>query len=154
MGGYGKLKRGYHTASSREGITMKDFTASDIMMRPVVTARKKASARDIALQLLTGLYSGMPVTDEGGQVVGVVTELDLLRAVEEGKELVKTTAEEIMTTGVVTADVDTPVDELMKIMTEKNLIRVPVTDKGKLVGVVARCDVLKTMIEPEFVTYA
>lgn len=133
---------------------MKDFTASDIMVRPVVTARKKASARDIALQLLTGLYSGMPVTDEAGRVVGVVTEIDLLKAVEEGKELVKTTAEEIMTTGVVTADVDTPVGELMKIMTEKNLIRVPVTDKGRLVGVVARCDVLKTMIEPEFVTYA
>jgi CBS-domain-containing membrane protein len=133
---------------------MKDLTASDIMMRPVVTARKKASARDIALQLLTGLYSGMPVTDEGGRVIGVVTELDLLRAAEEGKELVKTTAEEIMSTGVVTADVDTPVSELIKIMTEKNLIRVPVTDKGVLVGVVARCDVLKTLIEPEFVTYA
>ncbi len=133
---------------------MKDLRASDIMVRPVVTARKRASARDIALQLLTGLYSGMPVTDEVGRVIGVVTELDLLKAAEEGKELVKTTAEEIMSTGVLTADVDTPVSELIKIMTEKNLIRVPVTDKGVLVGVVARCDVLKTLIEPEFVTYA
>jgi predicted transcriptional regulator len=39
-------------------------------------------------------------------------------------------------------------------MTDKKVIRLPITAKGKLVGVVARCDVLKTLIEPEFVTYA
>jgi len=133
---------------------MKDLTALDIMVRPVVSARRGASARDIALQLLTGLYSGMPVTDEEGRVVGVVTELDLLKAVEEGRELVKTTAEEIMHTEVITADVDTPVSELLKLMTDKNIIRLPITDKDRLVGVVARCDILKTLIEPEFVTYA
>ena len=133
---------------------MKDLTALDIMVRPVVSARRGASARDIALQLLTGLYSGMPVTDEEGRVVGVVTELDLLKAVEEGRELVKTTAEEIMHTEVITADVDTPVSELLKLMTDKNIIRLPITDNDRLVGVVARCDILKTLIEPEFVTYA
>lgn len=133
---------------------MKDFKAGHIMVRPVVSARRKASARDIALQLLTGLYSGMPVTDDDGRVVGVVTELDLLKAAEEGRHLVKTTAEEIMSTDAVTADVDTPIAELAKIMTDKNIIRLPITDKGQLVGVVARCDILKTLIEPEFVTYA
>lgn len=133
---------------------MKDLTALDIMVRPVVSARRGASARDIALQLLTGLYSGMPVTDEEGRVVGVVTELDLLKAVKEGRELVKTTAEEIMHTEVITADVDTPVSELLKLMTDKNIIRLPITDNDRLVGVVARCDILKTLIEPEFVTYA
>ncbi len=133
---------------------MKNLTALDIMVRPVVSARRGASARDIALQLLTGLYSGMPVTDEEGRVVGVVTELDLLKAVGEGRELVKTTAEEIMHTEVITADVDTPVSELLKLMTDKNIIRLPITDKDRLVGVVARCDILKTLIEPEFVTYA
>lgn len=135
-------------------MTMKDLTALDIMVRPVVSARRGASARDIALQLLTGLYSGMPVTDEEGRVVGVVTELDLLKAVKEGRELVKTTAEEIMHTEVITADVDTPVSELLKLMTDKNIIRLPITDNDRLVGVVARCDILKTLIEPEFVTYA
>lgn len=133
---------------------MKYFKASDIMVRPVVSARRKASARDIALQLLTGLYSGMPITDDEGRVVGVVTEFDILKAAEEGRELVKTTAEEVMSTEVVTADVDTPVSEIMKIMTDKNIIRLPITDKERLVGVISRCDVLKTLIEPEFVTYA
>jgi CBS-domain-containing membrane protein len=133
---------------------MKTLKASDIMVRPVISARKNATARDIALQLLTGLYSGMPVTDDQGRVIGVVTEFDLLEAARAGKELTKTTAEEIMTTEVVTADVDTPVSELIKIMTDEQVIRLPITAKGKLVGLVARCDVLKTLIEPEFVTYA
>jgi CBS-domain-containing membrane protein len=131
---------------------MKTLKASDIMVRPVVSARKNAAARDIALQLLTGLYSGMPVTDDRGHVIGVVSEFDLLGAVQAGKQLTKTTAEEIMTTEVVTADVDTPVSELIKIMTDKRIIRLPITAKGKLAGLVARCDVLKTLIEPEFVT--
>jgi len=57
------------------------------------------------------------------------------------------------TVGVATADVETPVSELMKMLTDKNIIRIPITDRGNLVGVVARCDVLKALIEPEFVTY-
>lgn len=134
---------------------MKDLKACDIMVRPVVTATRKASARDIGLQLLTGLYSGVPIADDQGRVIGVITEFDLLKAVQEGRDLIETTAEQIMSTqGVVTAEVETPVTELMKMLTDKNIIRVPITDRGNLVGVVARCDVLKALIEPEFVTYA
>lgn len=133
---------------------MKDMKASDIMVRPVITATKKASARDIALQLLNGRYSGIPIADEEGQVIGVVTEFDLLKAAEEGRDLFQTTAEQIMSKKErVTANLDTPVSELMKMMTDQNIIRVPITDNGNLVGVVARCDVLKALIEPEFVAY-
>jgi predicted transcriptional regulator len=132
---------------------MKDLTASDVMVRPVVSAKKNASARDVALQLLTGLYSGMPVTDEEGNVIGVITELDLLHAVMEGKELVRFTAGDIMAKDPVTADVNTPLGDIVKLMKDKNIIRLPITDQGKLVGVVARCDILKSLIEPEFATY-
>ena len=55
---------------------------------------------------------------------------------------------------VITAELDTPVTDLLKVMVNQNIIRVPIVDKGELVGVVARCDVLKALIEPEFVTYA
>src|SRR5512137_1621226 len=118
---------------------MKDLIkASDIMVRPVVTATKKASGRDIALQLLTGMYSGMPIADQEGRVIGVVTEYDLIKAAESGKDLLETTAEELMGKAeVMTADVNTPVNDLMKIMTDKNIIRVPITDNGNLVGVVS-----------------
>jgi len=127
---------------------VKDLRAGDIMTRPVVTATRRASARDLALQLLNGLYSGIPIADENGHVVGMVTEYDLLKAAEKGADLLETAALPI------SAELDTPVTDLLKVMVNQNIIRVPIVDKGELVGVVARCDVLKALIEPEFVTYA
>ena len=132
---------------------MPELKAKDIMSRPVVSARKNASARDIAMQILSGLYSGMPVTDDQGRVIGVVTEFDLLSQIREGKELVKLTAGDVMAQTPITVDVNTPVNDVLKIMTEHNIIRVPVTDEGQLAGVIARCDILRAFIEPEFVTY-
>ncbi len=128
--------------------------ARELMTRPVVSARKNASARDISFQLLTGLYSGMPVTDDDGRVIGMVTEFDILAQIEKGKELAKLTAGDIMTKNVLTVDVNAPVEEVIKIVLDKNVIRLPVTEKGKLVGVIARCDILKNYMEPEFVTYS
>ena len=58
-----------------------------------------------------------------------------------------------MTTKPVTIDVNTALTEVVKTMKEKNIIRLPVTQDGKLVGIVARCDILTSLIEPEFVTY-
>lgn len=132
---------------------MKDFKASDVMNRPVVSARPKASARDVVLQLTTGLYSGMPVTEGNGEIVGIITELDLLTAAAEGKELVKTTVDEIMSREVKTVNPDTPVTEVVRVMRDQNLLRVPVVKEDKLVGIVSRSDILRSLIEPEFVTY-
>lgn len=132
---------------------MKNLKARDIMTRPVVSARENASARDVAMQLLCGLYSGMPVTNQSGAVVGVITEHDLLKAVKEGKELVRITAGDVMTRDASTVDVDTPVDKIADILMDKNIIRVPVTQDGKLTGVVSRCDILRSFLEPEFITH-
>ncbi len=127
--------------------------ASEIMTRPVISARENASARDVALQLMTGLFSGMPVTNDEGKVVGIVTELDLLKAVMDGKELVRTTARDIMTPDAVTAREDATVEEFISIMEEFNIIRVPIVKDDKLVGIVSRSDILRSLIEPEFVTH-
>lgn len=132
---------------------MKNLKASDVMTIPVVSARANASARDIVLQLTTGLYSGMPVTEGNGKIIGMVTELDLLDAVNNGKELSKTTASDIMTKEVITVPPETPISEIGKLMKEKNILRLPVVKNGKLVGIVSRSDILRHLIEPEFVTY-
>ena len=87
-------------------MTVLTKKASEIMTRPVISARENASARDVALQLMNGLFSGMPVTNAEGKVVGIITELDLLKAVQDGKELVRTTAKDIMTPDVATARED------------------------------------------------
>jgi len=128
--------------------------ARDLMTRPVISARKNASVRDISLQLLGGLFSGMPVTDDYGKVIGMVTEFDILAQIEKGNELTKLTAGDIMTKNVLTADVNASIESIIKIVLDKNVIRLPVTEEGKLVGVIARCDIIKNYMEPEFLSYS
>lgn len=132
---------------------MQNLKARDVMTRPVVSARENASARDVAMQLICGLYSGMPVTNQNGEVVGVISELDLLKALQEGKELVRITAGDVMTREAITVESDAPLEKVTEIMMDRNIIRVPVTQDGKLTGVVARCDILRSFLEPEFISH-
>ncbi len=129
---------------------MQDKTASEIMSRPVISAKKNAYVRDIALQFVTEQYSGMPVTESDGRVIGIVSEIDILQAVNEGHELATTKAVDIMTKDVATANPDTPMTEMIKIMEDLHVIRLPIVEDEKLVGVVSRGDIIRNMIEPEF----
>lgn len=126
--------------------------AREVMNRMVTAATRETSARDLAVKLLSGMYSGLPVVD-GGKVIGVVTEFDLLKAIREGKALNKIIAEDIMTKDPICVEEETHVEEIIKIMTEHNIIRVPVVKNGKLIGVISRCDILTSLIQPEFVTF-
>lgn len=131
---------------------MEDKTAAEIMTRPAISARKNASARDIALQFISEQYSGMPITESDGTVIGIVTELDILKAVNDGKELSRTTAGDIMTPEVATIKPETPITEMIKIMEDFHIIRLPVVKDGKLVGVVSRGDIIRNLVEPEFMS--
>jgi len=126
--------------------------AKEIMNKIVTAATRKTNGRDLSVKLLSGMYSGLPVVDKG-KVVGVVTEFDLLTAVKEGKDLQKIFAEDIMTKEPICVEEDTHVDEIIKIMTEQKIIRVPVVREGNLIGVISRCDILNSLIQPEFVTF-
>lgn len=131
---------------------MEDKTADEIMTRPAISAKINASARDIALQFITEQYSGMPVTKDDGSVVGIVTEIDILKAVNEGKELSRITAGDIMTPEVATVNPDTPITEMIKMMEDFHIIRLPVVKENKLVGVVSRGDIIRNLIQPEFMS--
>jgi CBS domain-containing protein len=120
-----------------------------IMTRPAISARRTTPAKDIAFEIFYGFFSGMPVTDENGKVIGVVTELDLLKQVRAGKDFEKITAEDIMTKEPLTVDINTSLEDALAIMIEKNIIRIPVTDEGRLVGVIARRDILRHYLQPE-----
>ena len=86
-------------------------------------------------------------------MIGVVTEFDLLDAIHQGRDLQSTKAEEIMTKPAVCAQEDEEIESVIAKMTEKNIIRLPVVrEDGTLTGVIARADILSSMIEPEFVT--
>jgi len=124
--------------------------AKDIMMRPVIAASKTTWVRDVASQMLIGGFSGMPVTERDGALVGVVTEFDVIRAIRRGRSPEKTTVEEIMTDHVISVDVEATTEEVITLMDTAHILRVPVTKNGRLVGVIARPDILRAYLEPNF----
>jgi CBS domain-containing protein len=129
------------------------LTAQDVMQQPVIAATPRASLRDVATQLVVNEFSGMPVADADGRVVGVITEADIVRALNEGKRLENLTAGSVMTGPPLTVDVETPIEDVMKCLEEHRIVRVPVTSQDKLVGIIARRDVIQAILEPEFMAF-
>ncbi|GJQ23007.1 MAG: CBS domain-containing protein [Planctomycetia bacterium] len=131
-----------------------DIVAKDIMNKNVTVARKEALGRSLAEKLLTGKYSGMPVVDDNNKIIGVVSEFDLLKVMDRGKSLEKVTAEEIMSAKPIFVAEDTSVEDIIRIMTKHNIIRVPVVRDGIPVGIISRCDIIRCVygvLSPEFV---
>ncbi len=128
--------------------------AADVMQKPVIATTPRASVRDIASQLTYNGFSGMPVANPDGEVVGVITEADIIRALTDGKHLESLTAEDIMHSDPIFVDVEAPLEEVMKLLREFHILRVPVTKQGKLVGIISRSDVMKTVLEPEFLVFS
>jgi CBS domain-containing protein len=112
--------------------------ARDIMTPDVITIHPQASVQDAARHLSDYGISGMPVVDEDHQVIGIVTEADILT--RSG-----TTVEKIMTRRVVSVQEDTSTDEIAQILTSKHIKRVPVMAGGRLLGVVTRADMIRMM---------
>jgi predicted transcriptional regulator len=123
------------------------------MQRPVLATTPRASVRDIAAQLVVNEISGMPVTEKSGEIVGVITEADILGALIDGKKLENLTAQDIMSTDPITIDMDMPMDKVMKVLEENGVLRLPVTSHGKVVGIISRRDIIKSVLEPEFMTF-
>ena len=128
------------------------MVARDIMNKIVTAAKKNTIGRDLAIKLLSGMYSGLPVVDDKGMVIGVVSEFDLLKAIRDGKALEQVKAEDIMSKNPICVSENTPVEEIIDLMMKHNIIRVPVVRNNNLVGVISRCDILSSIVEPEFVT--
>ena len=141
------------TAAAQHTTVHKSLTAKDIMQKPVVAATAHASLRDVATQLVTNEFSGMPVAELNGRVVGVVTEADIVRTLIAGKRLENLTAGEVMTGTPITVDVGTPIEDVMKKLEENRIVRVPVMNQDKLVGIISRRDVIRAILEPEFIAF-
>ncbi|MEK6589508.1 MAG: CBS domain-containing protein [Nitrospinota bacterium] len=115
-----------------------------------ITTGPEARVESIAIALISGEVSGLPVINNDNKVVGLITEFDIIRAIRTGKNIKNLTAEDIMTKNPITVNEDTPVSEIVNILETKNIIRVPVVDKdSKLIGIVSRRDILKGVTEIE-----
>ena len=113
-------------------------------------AKKTANCRDVALKLLSGEYSSLPVVEDDGKVVGIISEFDILKAIRAGRKLEEVSAGELMSMSPQCVDSEMPVEDIIDLMTEKHLLRVPVVRGGKLVGNISRTNILDSFVTPEF----
>jgi tRNA nucleotidyltransferase (CCA-adding enzyme) len=124
---------------------METVKASEIMTTEVISATPDMTVVDVMRLLLRWHISGMPVVDESGKLVGVVTEYDLVNLAISGSAA-DTTVEEVMSTDVEAFGPDTLLCELARVFSTKNYRRVPIVDDNKVVGIVSRRDILREML--------
>ena len=125
----------------------RDFKTleAEQFMQDVVTSYQVEDTVDrLAGAMSEGGFGSVPILAKDGKLVGIVSEYDLLKAIEEGKDLEKVTAGEIMIKDPITVTRKTLAMEIVHLLQEKHLIRTPVVDDaGKLVGVVSRRDIIQ-----------
>ena len=141
--------------------------AVDVMVRDVVTVRSDTDVADAVELLSQHDVSALPVVDEAGNLVGILSEADLIHRVEIGTEKhrpwwleavtgASTLAEEfakshgkkvreIMTSGAISVSEETPLAEIAALFERKRIKRVPVVKDGKLVGIVSRSNLIQAL---------
>jgi CBS domain-containing protein len=147
------------------------FTAGDLMTRDVAVVHPGTSLLEAVKLMARRRISGMPVIDDIGNVVGMISEGDLVRWHEgyterqarwldmlaEGTELAPMflagiqeqhlKVKSVMSSGVTAVTEDTPAREVARLMYARNIKRVPVLRNGKLVGIVARSDPVRALAQ-------
>ena len=123
---------------------------SEIMTRDVRTASRDTSLRDAAVMMRDGDMGSIPVVD-GGRLVGIVTDRDMVVRVLANGKGADTPVSEAMTSELVTVKPDDYVFEAIRLMGERQVRRIPVIgDDGELAGIIAIADVaLETEDERE-----
>jgi len=116
------------------------------MERDVQYGLRSTKADVLASQMIEG-FGGMPIVDDDRRLVGIVTEFDLLDALDRGLLLSELTAQQIMTGFPISARKDMDAQRLIHLLKTNHLIRVPVVDQeDRLIGVVARRDILRSYL--------
>ena len=146
--------------------------AREIMSRDVIAVSPEEKVDKAARILVDNKISGLPVVDADDHVVGIITEKDLIVRASELKvpfyltlfdsiifldnpirfnnDIKKYTASQVkdaMTRKVYVVEEDTPVSEIVEIMQKRAVNRVPVVRNDKLVGIITRNDILKTLVK-------
>jgi CBS domain-containing protein len=151
-------------APFKEGLP--HVTVSEVMRRDVATVRPESPITQVVELLLDKGYTAVPVIDNDGKVVGMVSDNDLLtrggmrvtislkkaadrdyvRGLHESLENPSGTVSGVMTSEVVTVSPDALLGRAAKLMVENHIKRLPVVDSnGKLVGILGRLDILNTI---------
>ncbi|MDH4301252.1 MAG: CBS domain-containing protein [Nitrospira sp.] len=122
------------------GYDPKTLTVRQIMEGSVFTVGPDTQGITIADMMTKRNFGAVPVVEQDSTLVGLVSEFDLLRVIDEGRDLLHITAEDMMTRNVVTVTEDMLVKDLITLLQERRLIRTPVIRGKALVGIVSRRD--------------
>ena len=150
------------------------LTAADIMVTDVITVSPDTEITQAAKLLLDHHINGVPVVDDQGQLVGILCQSDLIaqqkrlpipsvftlldgiipltsskQMEREVQKIAATTVGQAMTPNPVTVQPDTRIDTVASLMVDNNFHSLPVLEEGRLVGIVGKEDVLKTLISGE-----
>ncbi len=130
-------------------VKVKDFdsmTVSQVMEKEVQSVRLRTKGDVIASLMIEG-FGAVPVVENGRKLAGIVSEHDLLAAVDDGHGLGVVSAKDVMTSNPYSVRPETTLGTLVHVLRASDLVRVPVVDdKDKLVGIIARRDVLRTYL--------
>ena len=125
---------------------MTPFIAK-LIERSCVTTRADCPLDDL-IAILAGRRIGtVVVIDRDYQVIGIVSERDIIRHLSTGGTTADTLTKNIMTSKVITVENNVTSAQLMQLMTEHRIRHVPITREGKLVGIVSIGDVVKRLLE-------
>ena len=147
------------------------ITANDIMTPEVISISPETEIAQAAKLLLTNRINGVPVINDAGELVGILCQSDLIiqqknipipslftlldgfipltsskKLDKEVEKIAATKVADAMTPDPVTVNSDTGIEEIAALMVEKNYHTLPVVDANKLVGIVGKVDVLRTLI--------
>ncbi len=150
------------------------ITAKEIMTRDVKTAHPDMPVKELAALLYKNKIGGVPVVDDDGEVVGVVTENDLIdqnkklhiptmvsfldsvifldSAATFEKEIKKMTGsqvKDVCSERLFTVDEDAGLEDIASLISEKGVHTLPVLKDGKLVGVIGKADLIRVMAQGE-----
>jgi CBS domain-containing protein len=146
------------------------LTAKDIMTEKVLTVRQDTPVNELAEILWKNKISGVPVVDDDGRVVSVVTESDLIdqnkkvhiptmisildsviflesskKTEQEIRKMAGNTVQDICAAELVSVSGDTSLDEIATIMAEKKVHTLPVMEGDRLIGVIGKSDIIRSM---------
>jgi CBS domain-containing protein len=141
--------------------------AADVMTTNVFTVGPDASVQDVAVMLLANRISAVPVVGKSGELLGIVSEGDLMRRAEAGTGRRRTwwlamltskqalaadyvmehsrKVTDVMSRAVVTATPETPLHQIADLLEKNRIKRVPIVDSGKVVGIVSRANLLQAL---------
>ncbi len=147
------------------------ITANDIMTQEVISISPETEIAQAAKLLLTNRINGVPVINDAGELVGILCQSDLIiqqknipipslftlldgfipltsskKLDKEVEKIAATKVADAMTPAPVTVNSDTGIEKIAALMVEKNYHTLPVVDANKLVGIVGKVDVLRTLI--------